>query len=145
MDMETKKEIYDLLKSKLPVNRDKGQSFASCVGNVLCEYKELITPLFKNDENYGKVTDFINVVPKVIELYIQGCISQAYSLFKEQIDNLLSENENGNTGLLPVYNKDYNSIYELVSDNFRYYFRITHSHSADNFAGGFCDAGFGFC
>jgi len=123
--METKNELYQYLKNKLPIKRRKGQSFESCIAEVLSDYKQLTTSFFEDDENYSKVIGFIDVVPNVIELYFQGKVNQAYLLFKEHIDKFLSEDENGYSGVLPVYNKDYNSIDELVSDNFRFYFRIT--------------------
>ena len=117
--------MYDLLKSKLPISCGNGQSFASCVAEVLADYKKLTTSVFKDDENYGKVNGFINVVPKIIELYFQGRISQAYSLFKEPIANLISEDENGFSGVLPVINNDCKWIIELNPDDYRYYYRIS--------------------
>ena len=123
--MENKKEIIQQLRSKLPILRENGKSFVSIIDKVLLDYKNLTSPFFKNNSDYNKVTGFIDDVPKILDQYFQGHINKAYLIFKSNISRLLNEDRNGYTGVLPVYNKDYNSIYEINPDDFRYYFRIS--------------------
>jgi len=123
--MKTKEEIYQQLLVKLPIERKNGQSLINCIDEFLQDYKNLTSSLYTDNEDYAKVISFCDDVHEIFELYWQGFTHKAYLLFEKHINNLLSVDESRYTGILPIYNRNYDAIYLTDTDDFRYFYRIS--------------------
>lgn len=119
-----KKYIYQELKKQLPL-KNNGLNFNDFVTSKMECYIKLIKSEFDTHPAIKFVKDFTEKIPKILISATNGQNGSQYGEFKNLINPLIGENQDGYYGILPVINRSYNDLFELIPDKLNYYFRLT--------------------
>jgi hypothetical protein len=117
----TKKELFEKLKSKLPLKRDKSKDFQEFVEETFNWYKQQIenSGLFDDSEEYEKVEGFIDRTNKSLKFYLEGDIFGATKEFEKGIKLLINDN------ILPIFMNNNNDIYYFENGSYSLMYRLT--------------------
>lgn len=123
--MNEKINLYKQLKEQLPLRRNSNFEFVDFVNSTLQLYLDIVKSEYCTNPEFNLIKHFIEGIEIVYKKSLEGELDASYNGFKELFNPLISENEHGYTGLLPVINRSYKDLYELDAEELNYYFRLT--------------------
>lgn len=126
INMERKREIYRVLRNKIPLVRDNGVCFAEFVKNELDYYHNLVLEIYRDYPDFNIVNEFIQSVHEIYDFYESNLFDQSFEVFKNRVFNFTKFGENGYSGILPIINNNYNELNLVDSEKVNYYFRISN-------------------
>ena len=119
-----KKDIYECLINKIPLERSTNDCFIDFVKNIFDDFLKLIENAFANDTRLDLVKDFIIKSQKSLVCYNKDNIESSKEIFMEAIKPLIGDNDYNYNGILPIYNKNYNDIYVHNNGSFIELYRV---------------------
>jgi RES domain len=124
-NMKEKIKIYDELRELLPLQRNDNEDFIDFINHLMKGYREKVESHYENNDNFKRINDVIEILPTLFQLMGVGQKEKAYNTFKEKFEELICSENNEYSGVLPIYNRDYDTFLEL-SESLNKYFRITN-------------------
>lgn len=125
MCVKEKEKIFGILKEKLPLVMSAGEVFDVYITSTMNDYIKLVSPVYKNDDKFESVMEFIRHIPCIYSEYVNGNISGAFDIFNLQIQKFVMEDPYGYNDILPICNRQYRDIQYTNAEQVDYYFRLT--------------------